>query len=232
MKVTALAAAGILSLACSEVLAQSAPVVVELFTSQGCSSCPPADALLEELASYPDVLPLALHVDYWDYIGWKDTFGSPQFTARQKAYAAASGHRTIYTPQMVIGGIDHVVGYVPMDVATAIERHREAALPVVLRVTRTGDEVRVLADPMPGLPGVMIVQLVRYLPKASVTIERGENAGKTIDYVNTVVAWDQIGTWDGASALDLTVPLEGQGAVAVLLQAEGPGAIIAAAKTE
>jgi hypothetical protein len=232
MKVTALAAAGFLGLASGDVLAQTAPVVVELFTSQGCSSCPPADALLEELASYPDVLPLALHVDYWDYIGWTDTFGSPQFTARQKAYAAAGGHRTIYTPQMVIGGTDHVVGYVPMDVANAIERHREAALPVVLRVTRTGDELRVLADPMPGLPGVMIVQLVRYLPKASVTIERGENAGKTINYVNTVTDWERIGTWDGASALDLSVALEGPAAVAVLLQADGPGLILAAAKAD
>jgi hypothetical protein len=232
MKVTALAAAGLLSIASGGVLAQSAPIVVELFTSQGCSSCPPADALLKELAAYPDVLPLALHVDYWDYIGWKDTFGSPLYTARQKAYAAAGGHRTIYTPQMVIGGTDHVVGYVPMDVANAIERHREAAVPVVMRVERDGETLHIVAEPMAGLPPVMIVQMVRYLPQASVAIERGENAGKTIDYVNTVTSWERIGTWDGLTALDLTVTVPGEAATAVLLQTDGPGFILSAARSE
>jgi hypothetical protein len=87
------------------------PVVVELFTSQGCSSCPPADALLSELAEHEDIIALALHVDYWDYIGWADSLARPEHTVRQKAYAAAAGKRMVYTPQFVIGGIDHVTGY-------------------------------------------------------------------------------------------------------------------------
>ena len=87
-----------------------APVVVELYTSQGCSSCPPADAVMAGLAQRPDVIALALHVDYWDYIGWKDTLASPQCTARQKGYAAARGDGQVYTPQAVIDGLTHVVG--------------------------------------------------------------------------------------------------------------------------
>ena len=114
----ALAATGLFSVA--EGRADDMPVVVELFTSQGCSSCPPADALLHELSKRDDVIPLALHVDYWDYIGWKDSFAQPAFTARQRGYAQASGRRAIYTPQMIIGGQFDVVGNRPMDVAAII----------------------------------------------------------------------------------------------------------------
>ena len=96
------------------VLAQGASgVVVELYTSQGCSSCPPADAYLEELAQEPGVIALALHVDYWDYLGWKDEFANPDFTDRQKTYATANGSNTIYTPQMVVAGTDMVEGSDP-----------------------------------------------------------------------------------------------------------------------
>ena len=94
--------------------AQENPVVVELFTSQGCSSCPPADALMHDLAAREDVIPLALHVDYWDYIGWKDPFGNPAHADRQRAYAAAGNRRTIYTPEMVVGGVTDIVGTQPM----------------------------------------------------------------------------------------------------------------------
>jgi hypothetical protein len=90
-------------------LAQDRPVLVELFTSQGCSSCPPADALLHKLARRDDVVALALHVDYWDYIGWKDTFAKAAHSARQRAYAREAGRRMVYTPQMIINGADHVV---------------------------------------------------------------------------------------------------------------------------
>ncbi len=99
------------------------PVVVELFTSQGCSSCPPADAILGDLAGRDDVIALALHVDYWDYIGWKDTFADPSYTKRQRAYARVAGARNIYTPQMVVGGMDHLVGVRPMELSDLIERH-------------------------------------------------------------------------------------------------------------
>ena len=229
MKLTAAAAIGCALLCGGVARAQEAPIVVELYTSQGCSSCPPADDLLAKLANYPDVLPLALHVDYWDYIGWKDTFGSPRFTRRQQAYAAASGHRTIYTPQMIIGGEDHVIGYVPMDVAEAIERHRQTALPIRLDVRRKGAIVTITAEPHDSVEGVYVVQMVRYLPEAEVSIERGENQGRTITYVNVVTDWSVIATWDGETALNVSAETPGDDNVAVILQEEGPGRIITAA---
>ena len=100
-------------------LAEDAPVVVELFTSQGCSSCPPADELLREMSKRPDVIALAFHVDYWDYIGWKDEFAHPGFTKRQKAYAKAAGERMVYTPQMIVHGVVRVVGHEPEALAAA-----------------------------------------------------------------------------------------------------------------
>ena len=103
--------------------AQGSPVVVELFTSQGCSSCPPADALLRKLAEEEDVIALALHVDYWDYLGWKDSFATPKFTARQRAYAKKARSRSIYTPQMVVQGEDRVVGNDAEMVLARISEH-------------------------------------------------------------------------------------------------------------
>jgi len=230
MKITAVAAIGAFSLVAGQpAFAQTAPIVVELYTSQGCSSCPPADKLLKDLAEHADVLPLALHVDYWDYIGWKDTFASPQYTARQKAYAAKSGHRTIYTPQMIIGGSDHVIGYVPMDVSEAIRRHQQTALPLMLVAKRDGNVVTITASPSAELPPVIIVQVVRYRPREDVAITRGENAGQSIEYVNIVTAWQRVAEWDGKTPLSVTAPVEGSDSTAVILQEEGPGQILAAA---
>ena len=108
-----------------QVMAQGAAgTVVELYTSQGCSSCPPADEYLGELAKEPGVIALALHVDYWDYIGWTDQFGSPKYTARQKAYARAGGSNTIYTPQMIVAGVDRIEGSNPEMVEGAIRKQQ------------------------------------------------------------------------------------------------------------
>lgn len=218
------------------VLAEPKPiVVVELFTSQGCSSCPPADALIEELAARDDVLPLALHVDYWDYIGWADTFARPQYTARQKAYAHMAKSRSIYTPQMVVGGVEHVVGFKPMTVAELVQAHGGESVPVELRVEPAGAGVwRVRCTPRPGakLPAEMNVDLVGYLPTATVEIMHGENAGKTITYANIVRSWERIGSWDGQSVFDATMPAPAAGAMAVIVQAPGPGRVLAAVKVE
>jgi hypothetical protein len=212
-------------------MADGQPVVVELFTSQGCSSCPPADALLAELAKRDDVLPLALHVDYWDYIGWVDSFADPAHTARQKAYAHAAGARTIYTPQMVVGGVEQLIGTRAMELGELIEAHGARPSPVELSVARRSARVTIHAEAKGALPAgvVMVVQLVRFKPEEAVAIARGENAGRTITYTNIVTDWREIGRWTGAAPLDLAADAPGPDRAAVILQEEGPGAILAAA---
>lgn len=211
------------------VLAQGVSgTVVELYTSQGCSSCPPADAYLAELAEDPGVIALALHVDYWDYIGWADKFANPKFTDRQKAYARAAGSNTIYTPQMIVGGVDRVEGSDPSKVEGGIRRHQSAEAMVVLQLMRSGDMLTIQASAKTALDAPLIVQLVRYHPKSTVSIEYGENAGRVIDYTNTVTSWTRIGDWAGQSDLKMTVPVQGADPFVVILQAEGPGMIFAA----
>ena len=116
-----LAVSGVLLLMSPAAAGDGSPVVLELFTSQGCSACPPADALLTEYAPRDDVIALALHVDYWDYIGWKDTFGDPAHTTRQKGYAAAADRSFVYTPQMVVDGQGQIKGVKPSQVAAAVD---------------------------------------------------------------------------------------------------------------
>jgi hypothetical protein len=228
-RMIAIALSGLCLLVAVPALAQGASgTVVELFTSQGCSSCPPADAYLTKLAQEPGVIALALHVDYWDYIGWEDTFAKSQFTDRQRAYAKAAGSATIYTPQMIVAGKDLAVGSDPDAVAGMIRRHQSAAAMVVLQLMREGETVSIRAAARVALPSALTVQLVRYKPTAVVAIQRGENAGRTIEYTNIVTSWARIGTWDGASDLVMDAPAPGGDAVAVILQEEGPGMIFAA----
>ncbi|MEO0767652.1 MAG: DUF1223 domain-containing protein [Pseudomonadota bacterium] len=205
-------------------------VVIELFTSQGCSSCPPADALLGELSSRDDVLPLALHVDYWDYIGWKDEFANPAYTTRQKAYARVKGDRTIYTPQMIVGGVDHVIGYKPMKLAETIERHSDIAAPVDVSVTRNGDRIRVTAKAVGQIDGQAVVVLVAYRPESTVDIRRGENRGRTLTYHNVVTQMVDLGGWDGRGRHTVSADVPGEGPYAVLVQSTGHGPILGAAR--
>nr|WP_319250458.1 DUF1223 domain-containing protein [uncultured Celeribacter sp.] len=213
--------------------ADSGPIVVELFTSQGCSSCPPADEMITELSQRSDVLPLSLHVDYWDYIGWRDDFAQPQFTQRQKAYAHAVGKRTIYTPQMVVQGREHVLGTKPMQLADLILRHQARdAHPIALSASREGDTLSLQAVPLGQLPAPIRVQVVRFSPHARVEIKRGENAGRVLEYSNIVTQWQPIADWDGRTPLKMSVTLSGPDRTAVLLQASGPGPILAAARAD
>ena len=223
-----MAAAAFASLGAA-VQAQSNLVVVELYTSQGCSSCPPADALLNELAERDDVLPLALHVDYWDYIGWKDQFANPKFTKRQKAYAHAAGEHMIYTPQMIVGGQEHLVGNKPMHLAKLIETHAAQPVAVHLSLRREGGAVVVSAPAVAGL-GEMFVQLVRYIPEKTVDIGRGENAGRRITYSNVVTDWQVLGSWDGSSALRMRADAPGADPVVIVVQKAGHKAILAATR--
>lgn len=220
------------SLALAQPLAGRAPepVVVELFTSQGCSSCPPADAILKQLATRQDVLALALHVDYWDYIGWKDIFASPAFSRRQKGYAHTAGRKMIYTPQMIVMGHQAISGADAMAISEAIQAHQTTPRPVALDVKRSGRRLTLSLVPRIALPDHPIsIQIARYAPLKSVDIARGELAGHRIAYANVVEELQQIEVWDGQQALSITVDFEGAQPGAVLVQ-QGPfGAMLAAA---
>ena len=209
------------------------PVVVELYTSQGCSSCPAADALMGRLAQDGRVIALALHVDYWDYLGWEDRFARPEFTKRQKAYAKASGQRMIFTPQMIVAGQDSVVGNREDEVEAAIRRHALAAAArgqqVRLTLRREGDTIHIAAEAVPPSDRVFRVQLVRYTPSAEVAIERGENAGHRLTYHNIVTSWQAVGDWRATAPLNLAAPAAGAEPAVVIIQSDGPGEVLAAA---
>lgn len=213
------------------VAAEDQPVVVELFTAQGCASCPPADRLLGHLVDKPGVLPLALHVDYWDYIGWADGFADPRFTHRQKGYAHGSGERMIYTPQMVVGGAERIVGSRVMEVADAISAHGDVAQPVRVEAKRHGGKVRIDVRMAEGQePRELLVQLVPFEPHQRVAIHGGENAGSVFDYFNIVRDWQVLGEWDGQGAWSDEVTLDGP--AAVIVQEPGPGRILGAARVD
>ena len=226
---TALSAIALLGLALAQGARADGPVVVELFTSQGCSSCPPADALLAELADRNDVIAMALHVDYWDYIGWKDSFADPAFTKRQKKYAYAAGTRTIYTPQIIVNGRDHVVGAKPMKLADLIARHKSAGHAVTVEVDRRGETVVVeVAASDAKKAGVLRLAVLE--PSKTVAIKRGENAGRTITYRNIVRELVDVATWDGTGTDSFTIRLPQGARAVVFVQADGMGPILGAAR--
>lgn len=212
--------------------AQTAPVVVELFTSQGCSSCPPADEYLGTLADRDDLIALSLHVDYWDYLGWRDVFGAAAHTQRQRNYAAVMRERSIYTPQMVIQGAEHVVGSRSAQVDEAIVRQAATERAAIV-ILRQKDDL-LIAEIVPESVGAVRqrgqVLMTWYTNAETVKIQRGENRGENITYHNVVKGWSEMGAWTGAK-MTLTAPKPmGADGVAVLVQANDGGKIIAAAK--
>ncbi len=220
-----------LFLACTgAAVAQMQPVLVELYTSQGCSSCPPADEIFSKLAKDPGIVALSLHVDYWDYIGWKDTFASPQFTKRQKAYAKAAGSRMIYTPQVVVAGVLQVQGNDVMAVSESIRHALTQDSPVELSVARQADQVVIQAMTPAPFPRPTRVQVVRYRPEETVDIGRGENAGRQVTYHNIVTSWQPVAEWGGEAPLNMTVEAAGPEPVVVIIQAEGPAQVLAVAQ--
>jgi len=210
--------------------AEAGAVLVELYTSQGCSACPPADAFMAELAPREDIIALSLHVDYWDYIGWTDSFADPAFSDRQKDYARAVGANTVYTPQMVIAGRERIEGFRVMQITDLIQRHRNQPPRVGLRLNRNGDALDIEAEADPPLSHAVLVQLVRYTPSRTVRIENGENAGRTVTYHNIVTTWEMLGLWDGQGVLQLRTNAEGGDPLVVILQETGPGPVLAAAR--
>lgn len=215
------------------------PGVVELFTSQGCSSCPPADANLAEFAQRDDVIALAYHIDYWDYLGWSDTLASPENTQRQHDYATALGQRSVYTPQAVINGRQHVNGADKSAIVRMLSETTKQSIQVDVSIWKGADSV-VIEATQAGEGGEVVkanLMLVFFDAKTMVKILRGENAGKRVAYWNAVTGIQTAGMWHGED-LRLEIPIselrrKGTGGCAALLQSLGkdgaPGAIIGAA---
>lgn len=203
-------------------------VLVELFTSQGCSSCPPADALIGKLAARDDVLPLGLHVDYWDYLGWRDTFGLPAATERQKTYRDAWDARYVYTPQIVVDGHVEVRGPREADLEAAIAEARALSVPTWIEITAEGATLRCRVG---DAPEGSVVWMARYTLAETVRIERGENAGREINYHNVVEAIEALGpaTGEGEDMLVLPQPEPGKG-IAIWVQAPNGGRVLAVAR--
>jgi len=204
------------------------PVVVELYTSQGCSSCPAADKILAKLARRSDVIALALHVDYWDYLGWKDSFAQTVFSMRQRAYARVGQKPTIYTPQVVVQGESHAIGNREGDVNSLILLHSKRLEVVALDVARYGTDLIVNVRPVSGPVGRAVIQIVRYMPEKTVDIRAGENAGRKIAYTNIVTEWKPIAQWNGQSGLTVKTKVTGADPVVILVQSKDYGPIIAA----
>jgi hypothetical protein len=210
--------------------------VLELFTSQGCSSCPAADKLAGEFASDPNMLVMSLAIDYWDYLGWKDTLALSGHSRRQKAYAKSRHDREVYTPQVVVNGVAHVLGSDKSAIERAIKQTRGTAgvlsVPVTLAMTSGKLSVNVPA----GTEGHAEVWLCPMTKAVSVAIGRGENHGHTITYHNVVRRWMKLGDWTGKSG-SWNVPLVDFAAkdidkVAVLVQrgsVTSPGLVLGAA---
>jgi hypothetical protein len=205
------------------------PLVVELFTSQGCSSCPPADKYLEELAARDDVLALAWHVDYWDNLGWKDTFSDAAFTRRQYGYAKAMGKSGVYTPQIVINGESEGIGSHRHDIEPKLDEAKAKAHPIALHQQHSAAGKSIEIDAAIDRTASSTLWLVRYLKTEKVKIGRGENSGREILYRNIVREITPLGKWNGKKETIILPPLSTD-AYAVILQMDGQRAILAALK--
>ncbi len=207
--------------------AQAKPprAVIELFTSQGCSSCPPADALLAKLATKDDLIALSLPVDYWDRLGWKDTFAKHAFTERQVAYSNTRGDGQVYTPQAVVNGKQHAVGSQRSAIDEAVA-DTASSLSVPLDLVRESGTLRVsVGAASKASPAHATLVLLPYFSTRDVAIGRGENARRTITYTNIVRDIIPLGAWDG-KPIARTIPLKeykNYDGLVVLLQAGSPG---------
>ena len=206
---------------------QTAPVVVELFSSQGCASCPPVDEFLFELAQQRNIIALGWHVDYWDCIGWKDAFAHPAFTERQKAYAPALKQRMIYTPEFIINGAESLKVGRRAEIAALIQKYAHLAPGADLSVRRVGASYDVMLQNAQST-GRYDVQLVSVSPFDTVEISHGENAGRRLDYANSVTGWKNLGRWDGLGQTTYETGVLGPGRYAVLVQHQNNGEIVAA----
>ena len=216
--------------------------VVELFTSQGCSSCPPADKILGELAKDPSVIALSMPIDYWDYLGWKDTLADSRFSDRQKAYSHMRGDRDVYTPQVIVNGSVHLIGSDRAGIEGAIgdTKKTDSVMSVPVSMTLAGKQISVSVAASSSASAeahgeVWICSISKTVP---ISIGRGENSGRQVTYYNVVRNLLKIGDWNGSSG-NWTVPLEsisreGVDAAVVYVQdgnRDKPGAMLGAAYT-
>ena len=216
------------------------PVLLELFTSQGCSSCPPADALLNAMRKKQGVITLSFSVDYWNYLGWHDTLSSPENSERQRDYAMARGDGKVYTPQLVVDGINHVNGAneaaIEMAIRTAERRLKDVKVPMTMRAEGDSLVVDIGAAPKDSDMRQATVWLVVAKDQETVEITRGENRGETITYSHPVRDVIPVGMWKGQPTT-LRLPLKdlhakGGNCLVSLLQVEGAGPVLGAAMYE
>jgi len=216
-----------------------AKAVLELFTSQGCSSCPPADRLAAQMAKREGIVLLSLPIDYWDYLGWKDTLAEPAFTARQRAYARNRGDRRIYTPQVVVNGVSAVVGSDAEAIERAVARTDSETDVLCTKVAlhQSGDRITVSVAAEPSMSGTVVLAAVAR--QLTVNVHRGENANERLTYTNVVRKLTPLGHWTGmASRFEISrakAMTADADTVIALVQAEQdgmPGAIVGVAQLQ
>lgn len=209
------------------------PVVLELFTSQSCSSCPPADALLKELsASDPTLLPLSFHVDYWDYLSWKDVHSSPEYTARQRAYSRAMQANNVFTPQLIVGGTTSMVGSSSREARRAIEAAKSTPAPIGVTVSAGANGAlmaNLTVERTNGLPAEAEIFQVEFNRYSKTQVAAGENGGRTLESINNVSRIRSLGVWKTAEGKRLIAlqPATSEG-VAILVQTPGLGPLLGA----
>jgi hypothetical protein len=216
--------------------------VVELFTSQGCSSCPPADRVFADIAADPDIVALTFAVDYWDYLGWRDTFAKPEFSRRQRAYADGRGDRAVYTPQVVVNGRLHMIGSDKERIMGAVESLAGAGEGLSIDVSARVQGDRIVVHVPAGKLAVgttSALWIASYRQPETVSVDQGENAGHEVTYINVVDRWQVLGMWDGEE-MTVELPLadiaqDRTAGFAVVLQSKKkgrPGPILGAAKVD
>lgn len=215
---------------------RNGPRSIELFTSQGCSSCPPADLRLGKLAQRPDIVALSFHVDYWDYIGWKDRFATKQGTERQRVYARTLRQRYVYTPEMVVDGRAHDPGVTDGKIddllAAARRQSPSRTTPELVRASDGALTIRLAAAKLESGPADVVV--FAYDRRHTTPIERGENDGRRLENFNVVRHFEIVGPWDGREQ-HWTVPadrFEPDQGIAVLVQRADQGPVLGANKLE
>lgn len=209
----------------------TSPVVLELYTSQSCSSCPPADRLLQELAqSDPSVIPLSFHVDYWDYLQWKDPFSSPDNTERQRRYGDTFGRNNVYTPQLIVDGRKEMVGSHEAAVRSAVASAKSTPKPVAVTITPQAKTYQVTISAKKSAQiakaDIWLARIVKY---AKTSVPRGENAGATIENVNNVVEMVRLKSWTADAPLTIPVTQGEEDGIAILVQTEHQSSILGAA---